>query len=352
MQTRVANLREADNFEKEIAEAGRILKSGGLVAFPTETVYGLGANGLDADACRRIYEAKGRPSDNPLILHIADRFMADPIAKVPLMAEKLMAMFCPGPLTLILPRKSVVPDRVTGGLDTVGVRMPDNDIARAMIRSAGCPIAAPSANISGRPSPTTAEAVREDMDGRIPLILDGGSCEFGVESTIVDCTGETAVILRPGAITREMLLEVLEQVELDTALKEASAVPRAPGMKYRHYAPRAPLALVEGTPEQMPEAFRQELQRLLEQQNNPGIIASEEVVSAVGDMLSPEQIFCYGRQGDLPVIAARLYEALRSFDRLPADSLLAEGTAETGLGLAIMNRLRKASGNHTIRYTG
>ena len=208
MQTRIIKIINVRNASAIFAEAGEIIRSGGLVAFPTETVYGLGANGLKADACAKIYEAKGRPSDNPLILHVADRAMVDLVAKeVTPMAERILAAFAPGPVTVILPKCAEVPTSVTGGLSTVGVRMPDNDIARALIRAAGMPIAAPSANRSGRPSPTTAETVLADMDGKIPLILDGGSCRFGVESTIVDCTGEHAEILRPGAITREMLAE-------------------------------------------------------------------------------------------------------------------------------------------------
>ncbi len=262
-----------------IEEAVYLLRAGEVVAFPTETVYGLGANGFDAAACAKIYEAKGRPSDNPLILHIAHRAMLDEVAlDVPEMAEHLLAAFAPGPLTLVLRRRAAVPDRITGGLATVGVRMPENDAALALIRAAGFPLAAPSANTSGRPSPTTAETVLEDLAGRIPLILDGGPCRFGVESTIVDVTGEAAVILRPGAITREMLEEVVADVRLDPGLAaqeraaqmsvgamcpaaangaEASetagvhtvaAAPRAPGMKYTHYAPRAPLTLLAAPP--------------------------------------------------------------------------------------------------------
>ena len=345
--TRVARLKDIVDFKKEIDNAGRILQSGGLVAFPTETVYGLGANGFDARACHAIYEAKGRPSDNPLILHVADRSMVDAVAAdVPLMAEQLMAAFCPGPLTLILPRGSRVPDAVTGGLDTVGIRMPDHDIARAMIRSAGCPVAAPSANLSGRPSPTTAEAVLQDMDGRIPLILDGGPCSYGVESTIVDCTGSTAAILRPGAITREMLEELLGDVDLDPALAGESSIPRAPGMKYRHYAPKAPLTLLEGPADLMAQGMQEELKKRANQR--VGVIASEEAAAYLRAFLPAERIVSYGKQGDLQSIAANLYESLRAFDDMPMDSLLAEGTQETGLGLAIMNRLHKASGFRSI----
>ena len=349
MQTKIVVLKDIAVQADEIAMAGNILRSGGLVAFPTETVYGLGANGLDAQASAGIYDAKGRPSDNPLILHIADRAMLDMIAaEVPEMAEKLLAAFCPGPITLIMKRQAVVPLRITGGLDTVGIRMPDNDIARALIRSAGVPIAAPSANISGRPSPTTAQAVYRDMQGRIPLILDGGPCRFGVESTIVDCTGEVAVVLCPGAITLEMLQEVLGQVRLDPALVGADTVPRAPGMKYTHYAPKAPLTLLEGEPDKMAVALRQQLCSLQAAGHIVGVIASQEAAASLVDILPQELLCVYGQQGDLRAIAANLYEALRSFDSKPADMLLAEGTSDAGLGLAVMNRLHKASGFRSI----
>ena len=349
MRTRKVKIDNPKAFKKEIEEAGRILKAGGLVAFPTETVYGLGADGLNGEACAAIYEAKGRPSDNPLILHIADWDMLGQITEgVPHIAEMLMTAFCPGPLTLILKKSDIVPERVTGGLDTVGIRMPDNDIARALIRSGGCPVAAPSANLSGRPSPTTADAVFKDMNGRIPMILDGGACRFGVESTIVDCTGKRAMILRPGAITREMLEDVLGEVDVDQALIGNGDIPRAPGMKYTHYAPKAPLTLIESCPGQMPEAFRREIVRLTGEGHRPGIIASDEVVEALTGLVPQELRVSYGRQGNLREIAARLYEALRSFDDRDADVLLAEGTDDMGIGLAIMNRLHKASGFRSI----
>lgn len=352
LQTEIVKIDKVSSQKAELQKAGEILRAGGLVAFPTETVYGLGANGLDGDACAKIYDAKGRPSDNPLILHVANRSMVDQIAAViPPMAEKLMAAFCPGPITLIMKRRSIVPDRITGGLSTVGIRMPENDVARAMIKEAGVPVAAPSANISGRPSPTTAESVARDMDGRIPLILDGGACHFGVESTIVDCTGSKAVILRPGAVTREMLAELLgeENVDLDPALVGENVVPKAPGMKYTHYAPKAPLTLIEGMPTRMARAFRREIERLQAEGHTVGVVASHEVLQELQDVVAESLMADYGHQLDLPAIAANLYEALRSFDEKPADVLLGEGTAADGLGLAIMNRLHKASGFRTIK---
>lgn len=352
MQTKIVKIEDVKKCKAELQQAGKLLRAGELVAFPTETVYGLGANGLDADACAKIYDAKGRPSDNPLILHAANRSMVDRIAAdVPPLAEQLMTAFCPGPLTLILRRKGIVPDRITGGLDTVGIRIPENDVARAMIQEAGVPIAAPSANISGRPSPTTAEAVAHDMNGRIACILDGGPCRFGVESTIVDCTGEKAVILRPGAITREMLAELLgkERVTIDPALAGKKAIPKAPGMKYTHYAPKAPLVLIEGLPTRMVCAFRREIVRLQDAGHTVGVIASHEVLQELAGLLPTELMADYGHQQALSAIAANLYEALRSFDDKPADILLGEGTTSKGLGLAIMNRLHKASGFRTIQ---
>ena len=352
MITKIVKIEQVKEQKEALHEAGEILRSGGLVAFPTETVYGLGANGLDAEACAGIYAAKGRPSDNPLILHVANRSMVEQIAAViPPLAEKLMAAFCPGPITLIMQRKAIVPDRITGGLSTVGIRMPENDVARALIQAAGVPIAAPSANISGRPSPTSAELTARDLDGRIPLILDGGPCHFGVESTIVDCTGNKAVILRPGAITREMLVELLgeEMVAMDPALVGADVVPRAPGMKYTHYAPKAPLTLIEGMPTRMVRAFQREVVRLQGEGQVVGVMASHEVLAGLKEILPAELMADYGHQGNLPSIAANIYEALRSFDDKPADVLLGEGTTDQGLGLAIMNRLHKASGFRTIR---
>lgn len=350
MQTEIMTITDVNAQQEELRRAGKILRGGGLVAFPTETVYGLGANGLDAEACARIYEAKGRPSDNPLILHVADRAMITTIAaEVTPMAEKLIAAFMPGPITLIMKRKEIVPDRITGGLDTVGIRMPEHPVARAMIRAAGVPVAAPSANISGRPSPTTAASVLRDMAGRIPLILDGGPCHFGVESTIVDCTGPVATILRPGAITREMLTEVLGGCRLDPAIVGAKVVPKAPGMKYKHYAPKAPLTLLEGEPQNMPAAFRRTVRRLQQEGHVVGVLASHEVVTALQSLVPQELLADYGPQGDLLTIAAHIYEELIAFNDTKADVLLGEGTTDKGLGLAIMNRLHKASGFHSLK---
>ena len=319
---------------ENIKRAGKLIRAGELVAFPTETVYGLGADGLNAAACKKIYAAKGRPSDNPLILHFANLSQVERAAKILPAAEKLYAAFCPGPLTIILPKSKFVPDDVTGGLSTVGVRFPDNDVARALIKAADCPIAAPSANLSGRPSPTNPQAVYDDLRGKIAIILDGGACQFGVESTIIDVTVDVPEILRPGAITKEMLEEILGEIKFASN----TGKPRAPGMKYPHYAPKVPLTLIESSDEKI---FLREIKNLRADKKNVGVIASNELIAN----LDAEKIIAvsYGSRGDLKTIAANLYESLRSFDNLPAQIILAEGVEDDGLGVAIMNRLRKAA---------
>ena len=347
LQTRIEKITDIKEASTVFAEAGEIIRKGGLVAFPTETVYGLGANGLDADACAKIYEAKGRPSDNPLILHVADRAMIDKAATVTEMAERVLAAFAPGPVTVILPKRDVVPPSVTGGLATVGIRMPDNDIARALIRAAGVPIAAPSANRSGRPSPTTAAAVFADMAGKIPLILDGGPCKFGVESTIVDCTGERAAILRPGAVTREMLAEVLGGLAPPPVVGEKDA-PLAPGMKYTHYAPLAPLTLISASRKKKYEAFCAAVREATEKGKRPGVIVSRELAEALAPLVPARHIAAYGDADDIPAMAANLYESLRYFDDVDADVLFAEAVEEKGLGVAVMNRLKKAAGGRML----
>ncbi|WP_196593979.1 L-threonylcarbamoyladenylate synthase [Pectinatus sottacetonis] len=343
METKIVKI--VENNDEEIKKAAEFIKKGQVVAFPTETVYGLGANGLNAQAAAKIYEAKGRPSDNPLILHIDSIKMLSQITTaVPHIALEIIAAFCPGPITVIVPKRKNVPDRITGGLSTVGVRMPDNDIARKLIKLAGVPIAAPSANLSGKPSPTTANAVYEDLKGRIPLILDGGLSTFGVESTIVDCTENIPIILRPGAVTKEMLEEIFTEVRIDPALVGKDTVPKAPGMKYRHYAPKAPLILFKGNAADMLGAFTRELAKYKKMHKKVGVIASHEIVSALGHQYA----YDYGQQNNLLEIAANLYNGLRFFDDKNIDLILAEGTIEDGIGLAIMNRLKKASGQTIV----
>ena len=343
METELIKINSID--DEALKRAGQCIKDGGLVAFPTETVYGLGGDGLNEVAAKNIYLAKGRPSDNPLILHINDQKMLSRIvSEVTPMAKKTMTAFCPGPITIILPKSNIVPKAVTGGLDTIAVRMPDNDIARALIKYADTPIAAPSANISGRPSPTTAQAVYKDLQSRIDMVLDGGACQFGVESTIVDCTEDVPIILRPGAITKEMLEEIFPVVKIDKAIVGANVVPKAPGMKYKHYAPKVDMILIEGDNEKMSSSIKKILHKYENEGKKVGLLVSDEVANE----LNHQNTFSYGSQENLAQIASEIYEGLRYFDNKDVDIILAQGTTDKGIGLAIMNRLHKASGFNSI----
>jgi len=337
--------------EAKLKRAAQILKDGGLVAFPTETVYGLGANALEEEAAKKIYEAKGRPSDNPLIAHIADKEDLKPLVKqISEAGVKLMEAFWPGPLTLIFPKSDLVPYGTTGGLDTVAVRMPNDPIASALIRLSGVPIAAPSANTSGRPSPTTADHVWQDMNGKIEMIIDGGAVGIGVESTIIDVSGEEPMILRPGAITQEMASKVLGQVVcLDPAivsgpLKE-DIKPKAPGMKYRHYAPKASLTLVEGDTKDVIETINRLAKEKLKEGFQVGIICTEESRESYRNGI----IKSMGVRAKEDTIAHNLYGVLREFDDLEADFIYSESFSKDHLGQAIMNRLTKAAGYHIVK---
>ena len=326
----------------EIAKAAKVIRSGGLVAIPTETVYGLGANALDEQAVMAIYEAKGRPSDNPLIIHVAgvewiDRYCRD----VPECAYRLAQRFWPGPLTMILPRKAIVPNRTTGGLDTVGIRCPDHPVTLALIEAAGVPIAAPSANRSGRPSCTTARHVLEDMDGRIDCILDGGECAVGVESTIIDLTVTPPRLLRPGGLPLEEIQQVLGEVAIDAAVTRAMAQgeqPRAPGMKYRHYAPQAPVTVVIGSPAKSAQFI------LGEMGDKTGVICYDEFAP----LFSEATVQCFGSLQNKREQARRVFDALRSFDGTSVERIYAQCPDPTGLGLAVGNRLKKAAGFHVV----
>ena len=334
--------------EGELREAGRILREGGLVAFPTETVYGLGADALDADAADKIYAAKGRPSDNPLIVHIAAPEELPPLVReVPPVAQALMEAFWPGPMTLVLNKDPSVPSRTTGGLSTVAVRMPSDPVAQALIREAGVPIAAPSANTSGRPSPTRASHVIQDMNGKIDMILDGGDVGIGLESTIIDCTGEEPVILRPGYISREMIEAVTGTVKVDRASTEKPKEgerPKAPGMKYRHYAPKAELTVFRG--DRLKVAAR--INQLAEESAAKGlrcaVLGTEENLPLYrfGKVLS------VGERSREETVAHNLYALLRQCDDEKMDVIYSECFEESGLGQAIMNRLRKAAGYRVI----
>ena len=330
-----------------MAQAADVLRQGGLVAFPTETVYGLGANGLDPRAVARIFAAKGRPADNPLILHIAERHEVGKLArKVPANAKALMEKYWPGPLTVVLARTGIVPDIVTGGLDTVAIRLPASSVARELIRLAGVPVAGPSANTSGRPSPTTAQDVMADMAGKIEVIVDAGPCGIGVESTVVDCTTPVPTLLRPGGVTLEMLMETLGEVEVDPALGGEDFAPRSPGMKYTHYAPAAPMTLFEGEVDKVAAALAHEADRLLAAGKRVGAVTTLETAPLLASRVAAVSL---GSRENVEEAAANLYSALRHFDTEKVDVILAEGLPEAGLGLAVMNRLRKAAGYNIVR---
>ena len=338
----VDDLADLSTSYPQISQAAKLLKENQVVAFPTETVYGLGANACSDEAVQKIYQAKGRPSDNPLIVHIASVSKLDEIAmNVPDYAYQLIDQFWPGPLTLILPKKGdQLSTLVTAGLDTVGVRMPNHPIALALIQEADVPVAAPSANQSGKPSPTYASHVFHDLNGKVSGIVDGGATGIGVESTVLDCSTAIPTILRPGGVTREQLQEVIGEVNLDQALIEDGHAPKAPGMKYTHYAPNVPLILVNGS--------RDFFQQLINQQQSEGkrvgVLTTEEGV----ETLIADKVIACGSRNDLDSVAAQLFNVLRRFDEEDIDVIFSESFPQTGVGEAIMNRLRKAAGNHVI----
>lgn len=346
MKTIYYDLRDTKGQQREVEEkisaAARILRQGGLVGVPTETVYGLGANGMDPEAVKRIFEAKGRPQDNPLILHIpGQQWLPRYCADVPPLAYVLARKFWPGPLTMILKRRPEVPDVTTAGLDTVGVRCPNHPVTLAIIREAGVPIAAPSANSSGRPSCTTAQDVLEDMDGKIEGVVDGGPCSVGVESTILDLTVTPPRLLRPGGLPLEALEQLIGPITVDkavTAALEEGEQPRAPGMKYRHYAPKAPVTVVTGAPELSA--------RLIQRMAGPGsgVICFEEYAG----LFSEQKVQSLGLSGDKQTQAQRVFDALRAFDSSDVTEIYAQCPDNRGLGLAIGNRLKKAAGFHVI----
>ena len=337
-----------DGIDQEgICRAGEILKRGGLVAFPTETVYGLGADALDEKASAKIYGAKGRPSDNPLIVHIADWEAIRKIAvDIPKEAKMLADAFWPGPLTMVLKKSDAVPLTTTGGLSTVAVRMPDHEIARALIRAGGGYVAAPSANTSGRPSPTKAEHVAEDMDGVIDMIIDGGDTGIGLESTIVDLTEGMPTILRPGYINQQMLTEVLGRVETDRALisDDANIRPKAPGMKYRHYAPKAELFIVEGEEQNVREKINELAAQHIAEGRRVGVIGTDESLL----YYRSGTVKSIGSRKDEITIAQHLYAILREFDEMDVSVIYSESFETPQMGQAIMNRLLNAAGHEIL----
>lgn len=348
--TRVVRLDPGNPDIAAIRRAAAIIRGGGLVAFPTETVYGLGADGLRGDAVEKIFVAKGRPQDNPLILHVAEPEGVCLVAsEIPSSARRLIDAFWPGPLTLVLPKKPEVPDAVSAGLPTVGVRMPDNTIALMLIAESGAPIAAPSANVSGRPSPTSAEHVIEDLAGKIDLVLDGGPTPIGVESTVLDLTSSPPRVLRPGGTTLEQLRGVLGTVAVasgDVAAASSGPAP-SPGMKYSHYAPKAPLILVEGESKAVARRILEEIRGCHERGLKVGVMCSSETWKLYSDRA--DAVRAVGSKRKLSTVAAALFHTLRAFDADPVDLILAEGFEEVGLGFAIMNRLRRAAGGRVLR---
>ena len=371
MKTVIKKIDASNMSSEDFKEAAELLRAGKLVAFPTETVYGLGGNAYDSTASARIYAAKGRPSDNPLIVHISEFSEIEPlVSHIPEEARRLSDRFWPGPLTMILDKSDAIPKETTGGLDTVAIRMPSHPIANRLIKEAGIPIAAPSANASGRPSTTKAEHVIEDLDGRIDMIIDGGSSDIGLESTIVDLTVKPALILRPGYITLEMLREVLPNIEYDRAVlkrtKDENIVAKAPGMKYRHYAPKGDLTIFEGDIDAVSGTIKKKVLEQLEAGHIVGVLTSDELAKRYSDIPdarfihggsnagskenADDRVFIYdiGSRENEAEIAAGLFDALRFFDEIKAEFIYAEGFTEGGLGQAIMNRLMKAAGYHIV----
>lgn len=354
METIVRKIDIKRNKEKAqvvFREAASILQSGGLVAFPTETVYGLGGNAMMASASEKIYAAKGRPSDNPLIVHIADWEAVNVLAKnISQEARKLMEAFWPGPMTLIFEKKDCVPVETTGGLNTVAVRFPSHPVAMQLIREAGVYIAAPSANLSGRPSPTRAEHVIEDLSGRIDMILDGGPVDIGLESTIIDVSEGIPTILRPGYITREMINDVLGRIEVDPAILEEhvqdNLVAKAPGMKYKHYAPKGELTLVEGADmEEVVATINNLVEQAVKHKQKVAVIATEESK----ERYHAPVVETVGKRQDVESVAHSLFDILRRMDTLGVDVIYSESFQREDLGQAVMNRLLKAAGYHVLR---
>lgn len=341
---------EVNNIDLEvIKQASDILRNGGMVAFPTETVYGLGADALDEKASAKIYAAKGRPSDNPLIVHVADVKQLEPLVKnIPDNAVKLMDKFWPGPMTLIFEKSDIVPSGTTGGLQTVAIRMPNHPVALNLIKNSQVAIAAPSANTSGRPSPTTAQHVENDLSGKIDMIIDGGAVGIGIESTIVDVTVNPPMILRPGYITKKMLEDVVGDVEVDKAIlgkMSPDAKPKAPGMKYKHYAPKADLTMFRGEKDAVVNHINSLAKEGIAEGKKIGIIASDETFS----MYKEGNVISIGTRSDDDSIARNLYAVLRKFDDMNVDVIYSEIFEDDGLGQAIMNRMLKAAAYHVLQ---
>jgi L-threonylcarbamoyladenylate synthase len=350
LETKVVVIEETNIDEvakKNLNEAGQIIKDGGLVAFPTETVYGLGGDALNPSSSKKIYAAKGRPSDNPLIVHVSKFEDLEKIVKeVPDAARKLADAFWPGPLTMIMEKNDKVPYETTGGLDTVAIRMPNNKIALDLIEKSGGYIAAPSANTSGRPSPTVARYCVEDLSGKIEMIIDGGQVGIGLESTIVDLTSEVPMILRPGYITADMLKEVLGDISIDRTIIDNNSTqkPKAPGMKYRHYAPKGELTIVQGSMEDVVSYINDRAKEAAAEGKKVGVIGTD----STKNLYNADVVKSVGNREDEKTVAHELFKVLREFDDENIDVMFSESFDDSGLGQAIMNRLLKAAGHNVI----
>lgn len=339
MKTEILKIDRENINNDYIKKAVNLIKEGNLVAFPTETVYGLGADGLNNEACKKIYKAKGRPSDNPLILHISDITMLDNLVEEISDKHRKLFELWPGPMTLIFKKSKLIPDVVTAGGDTVAIRFPSDNIARALISEAKRPIAAPSANISGRPSPTKASDVYQDMQGIIPAIIDGGESNIGIESTVIDLSTDEPTILRPGFYTYEFLKEILDDMRLDDSLVDSTKIPKSPGQKYKHYAPKANLRVFIG--KDVPDYLLTLAKKYESEGKKIGILAFEEDK----DKFSSYPYISLGNRSDLSTMSHVLFSSLRQMDRLGVDIILAEGVRENNLGKSIMNRMKKAAAN-------
>ena len=347
METKVYHLDEINPDMSILQYAAEVIKGGGTVVFPTETVYGLGANALDENASKKIFAAKGRPQDNPLIIHVAHKDVREYALSIPEEAKLLMDLFWPGPLTIILRKSGIIPDVITAGLNSVAIRMPSNIIASRLISLAGVPIAAPSANISGRPSPTDVKHVIDDLSGRVDMILGGGKTDVGLESTVIDMTGRPA-ILRPGGISYEDLKNVLKDVYIDPAIMSApdsKLKPKSPGMKYRHYSPKADMFIVEGETSWVIDKINTLCQENISMHKRVGILATDGTMNQYKNGL----VLTMGDRNYPDTIAASLFDRLREFDNLGVDIIFAESVVEDHIGLAIMNRMRKAAGYNSIQ---
>lgn len=328
-----------------LEEAAKYIKNGKTVVFPTETVYGLGANALDKDACEKIFRAKGRPQDNPLIVHVANKDVSEYVNVIPKSAKVLIDKFWPGPLTIIFPKKDVIPDEITGGLKSVAIRMPEGEIARKIISLSGVPIAAPSANLSGKPSPTNIEHCIRDLSGRVNMIIGGQECRCGIESTVVEALENEVVILRPGEITPEMIKECGVKVSIDPTITKNlnNVAPKSPGMKYKHYAPDSEMTIVVGENEKVVEYINKQCDKIILSGKKVGVISTEE-----NKHLYKGIVLSIGSRKNLKEVASKLFNVIREFDKLNVDYIFSEGFISEGVGLAIMNRLNKAAGHKII----